>query len=81
VAGRTIGDSHIRSTTGASIVAISRAGRVIPNPGPEQPLLDGDRVALFGTPAQVQEAERLFAPLPTEPAPEAVSDVSTVDAR
>jgi CPA2 family monovalent cation:H+ antiporter-2 len=81
VAGRPIGDSHIRSATGASIVAISRASRVIPNPGPHEVLHEGDRVALIGTTAQVQDAERLFAAPPTETAPEAVPDVSTVDAR
>ena len=59
VAGKSIAESAIRSTTGASVVAISRAGRVIPNPGAEETIEPGDRVAIIGTPHQVAAVQRL----------------------
>jgi len=56
---RTIGQSQIRSRSGASIVAISRADRLITNPEPGEMLLGGDRLALIGTPEQVGTIEKL----------------------
>jgi CPA2 family monovalent cation:H+ antiporter-2 len=52
VVGKTIGDLGIRSSTGASIVAIVRGEEVMPNPGPEVALRTGDLVGVLGTPAQ-----------------------------
>jgi monovalent cation:H+ antiporter-2, CPA2 family len=52
VAGKTIGDLQIRSSTGASIVAVVRGEEVIPNPGPEIALRAGDLVGVLGTPGQ-----------------------------
>jgi len=56
---RTIDQAQIRSRSGASIVAISRADRLMTNPGPGETLLAGDRLALIGTPEQVQRVEKL----------------------
>jgi monovalent cation:H+ antiporter-2, CPA2 family len=52
VAGKTIGDLRIRSSTGASIVAVVRGEEVMPNPGPEIALRAGDLVGVLGTPDQ-----------------------------
>jgi K+/H+ antiporter YhaU regulatory subunit KhtT len=52
VVDRTIGDLQIRSSTGASIVAIVRGEEVMPNPGPEVALRAGDLVGVLGTPDQ-----------------------------
>ncbi|MCA1688777.1 MAG: NAD-binding protein, partial [Actinobacteria bacterium] len=52
VAGKTIGDLGIRSSTGASIVAVVRGEEVMPNPGPEVALKAGDLVGVLGTPEQ-----------------------------
>ena len=52
VVGKTIGDLGIRSSTGASIVAIVRGEEVMPNPGPEVALRTGDLVGVLGTPDQ-----------------------------
>ena len=52
VAGKTIGDLRIRSSTGASIVAVIRGEEVIPNPGSEVVLRAGDLVGILGTPTQ-----------------------------
>ena len=52
VVDKTIGDLQIRSSTGASIVAIVRGEEVMPNPGPEVALRAGDLVGVLGTPDQ-----------------------------
>ena len=61
LAGRTIAASQLRTRTGASIVAISRQGVLLPNPEAGSDLRVGDRLALLGTEDQVREAERLLA--------------------
>lgn len=52
VVGKSIGELQIRSSTGASIVAVVRGEEVMPNPGPEVALRAGDLVGVLGTPAQ-----------------------------
>jgi CPA2 family monovalent cation:H+ antiporter-2 len=61
VAGRKIGDSDLRLKTGASIVAINRDRAVVSNPGPSERLAPGDRVAVIGSPTEVEDAGRLLA--------------------
>jgi K+/H+ antiporter YhaU regulatory subunit KhtT len=46
--------------TGVSVVAIGRHEELVSNPGPNQVIEAGDRIAIIGTPAQVADAERLF---------------------
>ncbi len=50
--GESIGDLHIRSETGASVVAIVRGDEALPNPGPEVSFEAGDVVGVLGTPDQ-----------------------------
>ena len=57
--GHSIGASRVRSLTGASIVAISRNATLIPNPDASATLESGDRIAVIGTPAQVDATARL----------------------
>src|SRR3954471_22577422 len=45
----TLGDTQARTRTGASIVAVLRAGVVHPSPGPEFPFAAGDLVVVVGT--------------------------------
>lgn len=45
---RSIGELHLRTQTGASIVAIYRDTLSIPNPGPKTVLLPGDVLLLMG---------------------------------
>jgi TrkA domain protein len=47
--GRTLGDTAIRTRTGASVVAVVRAGTVHPSPGPEFVFAGGDLVITVGT--------------------------------
>ena len=64
VAGRTLAESALRTTAGVSVVAIGRATDLLGNPGPDEVLHPGDRIAVIGTPAQVTEAERLLGCVP-----------------
>jgi monovalent cation:H+ antiporter-2, CPA2 family len=50
--GHTIGDLGVRSETGASILAVVRGDKVIPNPGANLALQAGDAVGVLGTPEQ-----------------------------
>jgi TrkA domain protein len=59
--GRTLADAAIRSRTGASVVALVRAGEVIPSPAPSQRFLSGDKIVVVGT----QEGVRAVADLLT----------------
>lgn len=51
--GRTLGETKARSRTGVSIVAVVRAGQVIPGPAPDFELRRDDLVAAVGTPAGI----------------------------
>ena len=47
--GHPMGDTRARTRTGASIVAIARGDTVIPSPGPEVVLEQGDVLVAVGT--------------------------------
>jgi K+/H+ antiporter YhaU regulatory subunit KhtT len=59
--GRRLREIPLRQQTGASIVAIERAGRRLINPGPDEVLLSGDRVLLLGQTDQLPAARDLLA--------------------
>lgn len=54
--GRTIGDGRIRTTTGASVVAVIRGESSIPGPGPDFGFEAGDVVLVMGSTEGVQAA-------------------------
>lgn len=56
-AGSRLKDIPIRSATGASILAVSRAGTVHFDPGPDFPLYPGDRIVILGLPEELVQAE------------------------
>jgi len=60
LAGRTIGDGHIRTTTGASVVAVIRGDRSIPGPGPDFGFQPSDVALIVGSIDGVQAAQRLL---------------------
>jgi len=60
LAGRRIADASLREAIGVSVVAISRTGAVISNPGPDVIFVPGDRVAVIGEPEQLALAESVF---------------------
>jgi len=59
--GRKLRDIPLRQQTGASIVAIERAGQRLINPGPDETLERGDRVLLLGELQQLPAACDLLA--------------------
>ena len=56
--GKLIRELALRTRTGASIVAIERAGANIVNPGPDEELQVGDQVVLLGSPQHLDAARR-----------------------
>ncbi len=60
LAGQTIGDGHIRTRTGASVVAIIRGEASIPGPGPDFRFEPGDVALVVGSIDGVQAAQRLL---------------------
>jgi len=58
---RKLREIPLRQQTGASIVAIERAGKRLINPGPDEVLLSGDRVLLLGSAEQLPAARDLLA--------------------
>ena len=61
--GKSIKDIHVRSQTGALIIALrKRDGTFDTTPNPEVVLHDGDVMICVGTPAELSLLEELFAP-------------------
>jgi CPA2 family monovalent cation:H+ antiporter-2 len=60
LAGRRIADASLREAVGVSVVAISRTGAVISNPGPDVIFVPGDRVAVIGEADQLALVESVF---------------------
>jgi TrkA domain protein len=58
--GATLGDTALRTRTGASIVAVIRAGVVHPSPRPDFRLVGGDLLVVVGTADGLAEAARLL---------------------
>jgi len=59
--GRLLGDTRARTRTSASIVAILRAGQVIPSPGPSFQFENGDVVVAVGTRKGLDALTRILA--------------------
>lgn len=64
-AGSTIREMPLRSHTGVSILAVSRAGRIYYDPGPDFRIYPGDRLIIMGPPEGLKEAERVLNQLET----------------
>jgi TrkA domain protein len=59
--GRTLGDTRARTRTGASIVAVVRAGSIIGSPRPDFVFEPGDLVVVVGTAEGVEATADVFA--------------------
>ena len=59
--GRLIRELALRTETGASIVGIERGGVTTVNPGPDDELLEGDKILLLGQRNQLDKARSFFA--------------------
>jgi monovalent cation:H+ antiporter-2, CPA2 family len=58
VADQSLRESRIRERFGVTVVAVVKAGDVILNPPPDTVLRPGDRVRLFGLPAEINRFVR-----------------------
>jgi CPA2 family monovalent cation:H+ antiporter-2 len=58
VADQSLRESRIRERFGVTVVAVVREGDVVLNPPPDTMLRPGDRVRLFGLPAQIDRFVR-----------------------
>ena len=58
--GRTLGDTALRTRTGASVVAVMRAGQVHPSPAPEFTLTAGDLLVTVGTAEGLEQAIKIL---------------------
>ena len=59
-AGRTIGDTALRTRTGVSIVALVRGDRPLPAPGPDEELRVDDTAVVVGTANGINAAAQLL---------------------
>jgi TrkA domain protein len=55
-AGRTLGDTALRTRSGASVVAVVRNGTVHASPRPDFRFETGDLVVVVGTPDGLRQA-------------------------
>ncbi|XVX19775.1 cation:proton antiporter regulatory subunit [Actinomycetota bacterium] len=62
--GRTLGDTHARTRTGASVVAIVRGEDVVTSPTPEDGLRAGDVVVAIGSAESLRALDALLNRLP-----------------
>lgn len=60
LSGKTLVDSKIRETSGASIVAISRPSGLMSNPSPQTTLRTGDVIGLIGDDDQLKKAAEIL---------------------
>lgn len=60
-AGKLIRELHLRTETGATVVAIERHGEQVVNPGPDEEVRAGDVLVLLGTREQVERARHYIA--------------------
>ncbi|MDD5090144.1 MAG: cation:proton antiporter [Candidatus Wallbacteria bacterium] len=61
--GKTINEIPLRSRTGTSIIAVSRAGRIHFDPGPDFRIYPGDRLVLMGLSENINKALSLMQEL------------------
>jgi len=59
--GQTVKSVPLRSMTGVSILAVSRAGRVHYAPGPDFQIYPGDRLIIMGPPEELRQAENFLS--------------------
>jgi TrkA domain protein len=58
--GRTLGATALRTRTGASVVAVMRAGQVHPSPSPDFMLTAGDLLVVVGTTEGLDGAAKIL---------------------
>jgi K+/H+ antiporter YhaU regulatory subunit KhtT len=80
-AGQTIENIPLRSSTGVSIVAVSRAGRVFFNPESGFQLFPADRIVLMGPNENLKHAEELIHRIQEPVSDDEMEDFSLTEAQ
>ncbi|WP_309383150.1 cation:proton antiporter [Cerasicoccus frondis] len=73
--GQTLRQTNLRASTGASAVALARAGQVLYDIDPDEIIFPGDHWYVFGSQTQTRDARTLFtaagqSPIVTQAAPD-----------
>lgn len=68
--GKTLRETSLRARTGVTVIAITRAGKPVGNPGAEFVLAADDILVLVGAHKQLEEAKRLLRETKTAPSPD-----------
>lgn len=63
VLGKTLAEANLRTKVGASVIAMIRNEKVVPNPKSDTPFLEGDLVAFIGSAHELSEVERYLNPV------------------
>lgn len=66
LAGRTLGDAHVRERTGASVIAIERQDEILPSPTADRVIEVGDTLIVIGSGEAISEFESLVSGNMTE---------------
>jgi CPA2 family monovalent cation:H+ antiporter-2 len=62
ILGKSIAEANLRATIGASIIALVRDKKVLPNPKSETQFLEGDLVGIIGNAEELEAAEQILNP-------------------
>jgi CPA2 family monovalent cation:H+ antiporter-2 len=62
ILGKTLAEANLRTKVGASVIALIRNEKVLPNPKSDTKFLEGDLVGLIGSIQELAEAERFLNP-------------------
>jgi CPA2 family monovalent cation:H+ antiporter-2 len=62
VLGKTLAEANLRTKVGASVIALIRNEKVLPNPKSDTQFLEGDLVGLIGSTQELAEAEKFLNP-------------------
>lgn len=73
--GKQVGELHLRSVSGCSIVAIDRQGFFIANPGPETRIYPQDRLLLLGNAEAIAAAKKILGETGEAVGPEGIEDM------
>jgi K+/H+ antiporter YhaU regulatory subunit KhtT len=60
VLGLSLRNIELRTRTGATLIEIQRKNRRIVNPGPDEIIMDGDRLFILGTSEQIQSVSDMM---------------------
>jgi TrkA domain protein len=60
-AGKVLGETRVRTLTGCSIVAVVRGPEIVPGPGPDELLREGDVLVAVGSEAGLEKLSALLS--------------------